>query len=126
MAAKGNRLEGKIAVVTGAASGIGLAVTQLFLSEGAKVLGVDYSESNINAAQSLLKSKDFDANAYSFHHADAADETAVVAFIDKCVQDFGGLDIAVLNAGIGLITPISKLTVEEYDRHMRINARGRK
>ncbi|KIY03903.1 uncharacterized protein Z520_00595 [Fonsecaea multimorphosa CBS 102226] len=124
MAASGKRLAGKIALVTGAASGIGLAVTQTFLSEGAKVLGVDFSESNIETASSLLLSQGFDTSAYGFHHADAADESSVIAFVDKCCEDLGGLDIAVLNAGIGVIKPISNLTVEEWDRHMRVNARG--
>ncbi|OQV04197.1 hypothetical protein CLAIMM_09115 isoform 2 [Cladophialophora immunda] len=125
MVANGNRLAGKIALVTGAASGIGLAVTQTFLSEGAKVFGVDFSESNIETASSLLSSQSFDPSTYRFHYADAADESAVIAFVEKCTQELGGLDVAVLNAGIGKITPISKLTLEEYDQHMRVNARGR-
>ena len=125
MASHANRLAGKTALVTGAASGIGLGVIQTFLTEGAKVLGVDFSEENIESARSILESQSFDLSTYAFHHADAADEESVIAFVDKCTKDLGGLDIAVLNAGIGTITPISKLTAEEYDRHMRVNARGR-
>lgn len=120
------RLAGKTAIVTGAASGIGLAVTQLFLTEGAKVLGVDISEKSMESASSLLRSQGFDSSTYAFHKADVADEESVVAFVDKCTNDFGGLDIAVLNAGVGVILPISKTSSEEYDRHMRVNARGRK
>ena len=48
MAEKGNKLKGKVALVTGAASGIGLAVTQTFLAQGAKVFGVDFSKENID------------------------------------------------------------------------------
>ncbi len=120
-----DRLAGKIAIVTGAGSGIGLAVTQTFLSEGAKVFGVDLSVENIESARSLLQSQGFQSSTYAFHNADVADEESVIEFVDKCTKDLGGLDIVVLNAGIGVITPISKLTAEEWDRHIRVNARGR-
>lgn len=121
-----NKLADKTALVTGAASGIGLSVTQLFLSEGAKVFGVDISEKGIQSATSLLQSQGFDSSTYAFQKADVADEGSVIAFVDKCFQDLGGLDIVVLNAGVGAILPISNTTSEEYDRQLRINARGRK
>ncbi|KIW97961.1 uncharacterized protein Z519_01545 [Cladophialophora bantiana CBS 173.52] len=119
-----NRLAGKVALITGGASGIGLAVAQTFLTEGAKVLVVDYSAANIESARSLLSSQGLASDIVKFHQADASDEESVIAFVDKCVQDFGSLDIAVLNAGIGTQFFISDLTAAEYDRMMRINARG--
>lgn len=119
------RLAGKVALVTGCGAGIGLAVTQLFLSEGAKVFGVDFSEKNIASANSQLQSLGFKSGTYEFQLADAADEELVIAFVDNCCKAFGGLDIAILNAGIGVLTSISKLTSESWDRQMRINARGR-
>lgn len=126
MAEKGNKLKGKVALVTGAASGIGLAVTQTFLAQGAKVFGVDFSKENIDKASLLLEKEGFDKSAYVFQLGDVADEEVVRSLVGKCAQSFERLDIAVLNAGIGVIKPISELTLEEYDRQMRINARGRK
>lgn len=125
MGSQGNRLAGKIALVTGAASGIGLAVTQSFLSEGAKVFGVDISEANLESAGSLLQSQGFESGTYTFHQADVADEDSVIAFVDKCTNQLGGLDIAVLNAGIGIHGSIAQTTMDDWDRQMRINARGR-
>jgi len=82
------RLQNKTALITGAASGIGLAVTQTFLQEGAKVFIVDFSSKNIQSATSLLKTAGYDeSTAFTFHEADAADEPSVVAFIDACVKN---------------------------------------
>jgi NAD(P)-dependent dehydrogenase (short-subunit alcohol dehydrogenase family) len=125
MASRGNRLAGKIALVTGAASGIGLAVTQNFLSEGAKVFGVDISEANLKSAGSLLQSQGFESGTYALHRADVADEESVIAFVEKCTNQLGRLDIAVLNAGIGIHGSIAQTTMDDWDRQMRINARGR-
>ena len=121
-----NRLAGKVALVTGGASGIGLAVTQVFVAEGAKVLVIDYSNANIESARSLCSSQGISSDKVAFHEADASDEESVIAFVDKCTQQFGSLDIAVLNAGVAFQVPISSLSAAEYDRLMRINARGRR
>jgi NAD(P)-dependent dehydrogenase (short-subunit alcohol dehydrogenase family) len=126
MSAPSGRLADKVALVTGAASGIGFAVTQLFLSEGARVLAIDISETSIASASSLLKSQGFEPDSHLFHQADVADEESVVAFVEKCVDELGGLDIVVLNAGIGMVKPIAETCVEDYEKHMKVNARGRK
>jgi NAD(P)-dependent dehydrogenase (short-subunit alcohol dehydrogenase family) len=85
MSAPPSRLAGKVALATGAVSGIGLAVTQFFLSEGARVLAIDISETSIASASSLLKSQGFEPDSHLFHQSDVADEESVGAFIDKCV-----------------------------------------
>jgi NAD(P)-dependent dehydrogenase (short-subunit alcohol dehydrogenase family) len=121
-----SRFTGKVALLTGGASGIGLAVAEAFMDEGARVFIVDYSIPNIQSAGSVLESKGYHRSSYVLHQADAADEASVIAFVDKCVSDFGGLDVAVFNAGIGgTQKPVWKSTAEEYDLVMRINARGR-
>lgn len=126
MASHTDQLAGKVALVTGAASGIGLAVTQTFLAAGARVFGVDRSEENIASALSQLQSQGFESSSYVFHRADVADEESVIAFVDRCAKDLSGLDIVVLNAGIGAVKPIIQTTAQEYDNIMRVNARGRK
>ena len=126
MPSTNQKLAGKVAVVTGGAAGIGLAVTQRFLDEGAKVLAVDYSESNIEEARKQLQSQNFDPSSFLFQHADVSNEDSVIAFIETATNKLGGFDILVLNAGVGAILPISEVTIQEWDRQMRINARGRK
>jgi NAD(P)-dependent dehydrogenase (short-subunit alcohol dehydrogenase family) len=121
-----SRFTDKVALLTGGAAGIGLAVAQALLDEGAKVFIVDYSAPNIESASQTLQSAGYNKSAYLLHYADAADDASVIAFVDKCVEVFGALDVAVLNAGIGGIQkPIWEFSAEEYDLIMRINARGR-
>jgi NADP-dependent 3-hydroxy acid dehydrogenase YdfG len=121
-----SRFTDKMVLLTGGAAGIGLAVAQALLDEGAKVFIVDYSVPNIELASQALQSAGNNKKAYLLHYADAADDASVIAFVDKCVEVFGALDVAVLNAGIGGIQkPIWEFSAEEYDLIMRINARGR-
>ena len=55
---------------------------------------------------------------------DVGDEAAVVAAVDQVVHEFGRLDVAVLNAGVGGMTPLLRMTTDEWDRVMRVNLRG--
>lgn len=104
---------GEIALVTGAASGIGKACAESLLARGAAVIGID-----INPAIETL----FDRAEYLGIRADLTDETSITAALDTCTQRFGGLDMLVLNAGI---FPASKkieaLALDEWSRVMRIN-----
>jgi NAD(P)-dependent dehydrogenase (short-subunit alcohol dehydrogenase family) len=100
------RLAGKVAIVTGAASGIGRAAVELFRSEGATVVGADVSEG---------------ADA----RADAGSDADMRSLIDDVVARHGGLDIVFANAGIsGGLASISQQTAEDWAEILRVNLIG--
>ena len=104
---------GEIALVTGAASGIGKACAEAFLRRGAAVVGLD-----LNPAIITLSSRP----EYLGIVCDLTDEAQISAALDRAVARYGGLDMLVLNAGIfppG--SPIAKLKLADWDRVMRIN-----
>ncbi len=94
---KPRKLEGKIAYITGAASGIGLATARLFAEHGANLLLVDREAEKLAAAKTQLE-KEFKASV-AMQVVDVTDEVALDASFDHLVQQFGGLDILVSNAG---------------------------
>ncbi len=105
---------GEVALVTGAASGIGKACAQSMLARGAAVIGLDLQPVRDAA---MLKDKNFLGI-----ECDITDETAVLNAIEAGVRRFGGLDLMVLNAGIfGKTVPISGLSLAEWDKVMRVN-----
>jgi NAD(P)-dependent dehydrogenase (short-subunit alcohol dehydrogenase family) len=114
----GNSLEDKVAVITGAASGVGFGIAQEFLAEGAKVVVVDLDQSQVDAAVSKLG-------------PDAVGQVADVtslADMEKLYQEvgslFGRLDAVIANAGIGAHAPLGKITEDEFDRTFNVNAKG--
>ncbi len=116
------RLQGKVAVVTGAASGIGRASARLFAREGAKVLAVDREAS---ALEETLAGVRADGGAAIGFAADVADEAAVKAYIAKALEAFGGLDAIYANAGIsGGLVPLFEQTVEHWNEVLRVNLIG--
>ena len=100
------RLAGKIAIVTGAASGIGKATVELFRAEGATVVGADVAE----GADALL---------------DAGDDEAVQRLIDATAEQHGGLDIVFANAGIsGGFASIAEQSAADWAEILRVNLIG--
>jgi NAD(P)-dependent dehydrogenase (short-subunit alcohol dehydrogenase family) len=117
-----NRLRGKRAIVTGAGSGIGRASAKLFAAEGAAVLVVDKTEQAVADTAGQIAAAGGKAIAMA---ADAGSESAVRAFIDKAIAEFGGLDVVYANAGIsGGIVPLFEQTVEMWQEILRVNLIG--
>ena len=115
------RLDGKVAIITGATGGIGEATAKRFLEEGASVMLVGRSAEKLTETRGRLS--DFEKVAEFV--ADATDEAATKASVEKTVQTFGGLDISVANAGIeGNFAPIESTTSEEFENVLRTNVIG--
>lgn len=113
------KLDGKVALITGAARGIGAAAARLFVQEGARVVLVDLLEAPL---QALAKELGERANV---HLADITNETAIKSLVDQTVRQHGQLDIALLNAGIaGQILPLTDYPTEVFDKIMAVNVRG--
>ncbi|MER2170599.1 NAD(P)-dependent dehydrogenase, short-chain alcohol dehydrogenase family [Paenisporosarcina quisquiliarum] len=114
-------LKDKVAVVTGGASGIGLATAKAFLAKGAKVVIGDYNEDSGKAVEQQLKETFEDV---LFVRTDVADEQSVENLVKTAVDQFGQLDIIFNNAGIGIQKPTHELTDEEYKRVIAVNQDG--
>ena len=115
------RLDGRVALITGAASGIGKATAQRLADEGAAVLVTDIQ---VEAGEATVKEiQDTCGNAAFFKH-DVTSESEWQAACAKAVGDLGGLDILVNNAGLGDIKSIEDTTLAEWDRTIAIDQTG--
>lgn len=110
------RLENKVAIVTGAASGIGEAIAIKFIKEGAKVVFSD-----INGSDAIVES--FGDKAL-YVKCDVSKSEEVNALIDKTIEKFGKLDIMVNNAGIGGLGGILDVTDENWNKTIGVNLTG--
>lgn len=108
------RLAGRTAIVTGAASGIGRASSTLFAAEGAKVLAVDRPGSNLN----------FEDAAITALGCDLATDDAPDQIMAAAARAFDGLDILFNNAGIGAAQPAAEMSDETWDRVNDVNLRA--
>lgn len=114
------KLDGKVAIITGGAGGIGSAAAQLFAAEGARVMLVDL---DANTLQKTVAEIGNDKAAYTV--ADVADAGQTQAYVADAVERFGGVDIALLNAGIeGRVTPITDYPEQMFDKVIGVNVRG--
>src|SRR3982751_6186020 len=110
-------LDGKVAVITGAGSGMGRSSSEVFVREGARVLAADISSGEEKTAASL-------GDAVVPFRVDVTQEDQVEAMFAAALDAFGRVD-AVLNvAGIGGAEPVHKITMAEYDRIMDVDLRG--
>lgn len=113
-------LEGKIAVVTGGAKGNGRGIVDIFVSHGAKVAILDYSEELRNVINELA-SKGYDVCGYK---VDIREKDKVDFCINKIAERYGKIDILVNNAGVCYLETFEKTTDEIRDYHFDINVKG--
>ena len=111
-------LQDKRALVTGAAQGLGLAIATLFVERGARVLLADINAEGVDEAAAKL------GDSAKALRCDVTNEDEVAAMVATAVDAWGGLDIAVNNAGIEIGKPLIDHTGDEWDRLMAINVKG--
>lgn len=115
------RLEGRVAIVTGAASGIGRASAKLFAAEGAKVMALDRS-ADVQATARAIEEKGGTAIA---RECDVASESEIGGAVDAAVKAFGTLDVMFANAGVsGGLKPFFELDADDWFAVLKVNLVG--
>jgi len=115
-------LDGKVAFITGAASGIGRAVAVRFAREGARIAIADTDDEDGEKGRRQIEKAGGQA---LYVHCDVSDAQQVKQAIDRAVERFGRLDVVFANAGVnGVWAPIDELKPEEWDKTLAINLRG--
>src|SRR5258708_25427740 len=117
-----NKLAGKVAIVTGAAHGIGRGIAEAFALEGADVAIADVATAE--QAQPVLDAIRQSGRKALFVRTDVADEQQVRAMVDSVLEAFGHVDILVNNAGIFTQSLVEALSIEDWDRVLNVNLRG--
>ena len=111
-------LTGKVAIVTGSTKGIGLAVTERMVNEGASVVVSSRTPADVEAVAERL------GDGAIGVPCDVADPAACQRLVDETVERLGRLDVLVNNAGLGIFKPISDMTVDEWRLQIDVNLGG--
>jgi 3(or 17)beta-hydroxysteroid dehydrogenase len=112
------RVDGKVALITGGASGIGLATARLLLDEGAKVILTDRDQPAAGAALTTLEHR------AKFHLLDVTSEDQWIAVTEAAVAQFGRIDVLVNSAGVALLKDIEATTLDDWRALMAVNLDG--
>lgn len=115
------RLQGKVAIVTGGAQGMGRAIALRYAQEGASVVVADLQQDGAQKVASEIQSAGGKAIGVK---VDVRSQEQVQAMVDAAVREFGGLDILVNNAGVGKIIPFFETTEKDWDFMFDINCKG--
>lgn len=115
------RLKDKVAIITGAANGLGLAAARTFAREGAKVALTDF-----NVEQGRLRASELREEGYevTFFQVNVADRASVDKMVESVASIYGGVDILVNNAGITRDAMLKKLSVDDFQRVLDVNLTG--
>lgn len=116
-----SQLKGKVALITGAASGIGKEIALEFARQGAAIIIADLNQSATNETAAEIKKMGHQAFGIA---VDVTDEAQVNAAIDSSVQTFGNIDILISNAGIQIIHPIEELSFADWKKMLAIHLDG--
>lgn len=118
---KAHRLDGKVAIITGATGGIGEETARVFLDEGARVMLVGRSAQKLSETEERLKAPGRVAQFV----AEAADEAKIAAAIEATIKTFGGLDVMFANAGTeGVTKPLDQMAYADFEEVLRVNVLG--
>ena len=116
------RLDGKVAIITGAASGIGRGTAMRFAGEGAAVVIADL---NVEGGEAAVRDCREHGGRAVFQKADVSSEAEIKALVARAVKEFGRLDIIYNNAGIGgAVGPLEQISVEDWDRSIAVLLRS--
>ena len=115
------RFEGRVALITGGASGIGLAIAERFAEEGAAVTILDCESKTGEAASNRIRTS---GASCEFIRADVAVEADIIQAIQRTAERFKGIDHVINNAGMVLVKRIEECTAEEWDRVLGVNLKS--
>jgi NAD(P)-dependent dehydrogenase (short-subunit alcohol dehydrogenase family) len=116
-----NELSGKVALITGAAQGLGQAVATVLAEAGLSVIAADVNERKAGVVADALLGAGLDAECVGLN---VADEASARAAVRRVLDSHGRLDVLVNNAGVDVTLPIEELSLEDFDRVLRVNLRG--
>ena len=115
------RLQNKVAIITGAAQGIGLATAVKFAQEGAVVIACDMRQAGVDGAVRACQAHGAQAAGFVM---DVTQREMVDAVVAQVIECFGRIDVLVNNAGITMDARLQKMTAEQFDRVIDVNLRG--